>query len=305
MILVTGGTGFIGQALVRQLVEMGKPVRILLRPSRTSPQLPQGVSIEVAVSSLKDERGLRSAMKDVDVVFHLAGSERLSSRADLQGVDINGTKMITEAAQQAGVKQIIFLSHLGADRVSAFPVLKAKALAEYAITHSALQYTILRSAVVFGPGDQFTVSLARLLRMSPGFFLSPGDGSVLLQPLWVEDLVTCLIWALDDPSMVNQTISIGGGELLTYRETVEIICSELGIHRPLINMTPAYLRKIALWVEHLNPRFPVSIFWLDYLSADRTCDLDVLPRRFGIMPARLEHHVQYLQDEVRRKPRIR
>ena len=93
MILVTGGTGFIGQALIRQLVSLGKPVRTLLRPSIVTPNLPRGIPIEVAVSSFDDERSLRAAMKGVDVIYHLAGSERLGSRlADLVGVDIEGTK---------------------------------------------------------------------------------------------------------------------------------------------------------------------------------------------------------------------
>ncbi|MDO8971508.1 MAG: NAD(P)H-binding protein, partial [Saprospiraceae bacterium] len=76
MILVTGGTGFIGQALVQRLVAAGRPVRILLRPSQKSPHLPQGVPVEAAVSSLKDERGLRSALIGVDTIIHLAGGER-------------------------------------------------------------------------------------------------------------------------------------------------------------------------------------------------------------------------------------
>src|SRR5512146_1502255 len=121
MILVTGGTGFIGQALVRQLVAAGKSVRLLLRPSPTSPRLPRGVAVEVAVSSLKDERGLRSALKGVDVVFHLAGAERIGSRSNLEGVDIDGSRSLASVIRQAGVERVFFISHLGADRSSAFP----------------------------------------------------------------------------------------------------------------------------------------------------------------------------------------
>jgi len=111
------------------------------------------------------------ALRGVDVVYHLAGSERHSSHARLQEVDIQGTQTLVNAAVEAGVQRIITVSHLGADRNSAYPVLKAKGLAEYAIVQSGLPYTIFRSGAVFGPGDQFTVGIARLLLGWPGPFL--------------------------------------------------------------------------------------------------------------------------------------
>ena len=113
MIFVTGGTGFIGEALVRQLVAAGKPVRVLLKPSPQSPKIPKGVSLDVAVSSLLDERSLRSAMKGVDVIFHLAGSERQGIRGDLSQVDVEATRILSQVAVEAGVSRIFYLSHLG------------------------------------------------------------------------------------------------------------------------------------------------------------------------------------------------
>jgi len=299
MILVTGGTGFIGQTLIRQLVTLGKPVRTLLKPSPVSPNLPRGVSVEAAVSSFKDGRSLRAAMKGVDVIFHLAGSERLSSRADLTGTDVEGTQLLVRAAADAGVERIFFVSHLGADRASAFAVLKAKALAEGFIVNSGLEYTIFRSAVVYGPGDQFTTSLARLLRMSPGFFLLPGDGSALIQPLWIEDLVTCMILSLEENIARNQILSLGGGEYLSFNQVVAIIQAALEIRRKLFNLPPPYLRILALFMEQVMPQFPVSIFWLDYLAADRTTALDTLPRMFGVIPARFHQQLDYLKLKPR------
>jgi uncharacterized protein YbjT (DUF2867 family) len=295
MILVTGGTGFVGQALIRQLVAMDRSVRILLRPSKVSPNLPRSIAVEVAVCSLKDERGLRAAMKGVDVVYHLVGAERLGSKADLGGVDIDGSKMISAAAVDAGVERLIYLSHLGADRYSAYPVLKAKAISESFVVHSGIKYTIFRSAIAFGEKDQFTIPLAKLLKMSPGFFLIPGDGSTLLQPIWIEDLVTSLAWALDEPATYNQIYSIGGAEYISFREIVETIENHVNVHRRLFSISPAYLRIIALLIEQIYDRFPVSIFWVDYLATDRTCPLDTLPRLFGLMPARFTQQLDYLR----------
>ncbi len=302
MILVTGGTGFVGKVLIRQLAGMGKPVRILLRPSATSPNLPRGIPVEVAVCSLKDQRGLRAAFKDVDVVFHLAGDENRGSRADLAGVDVEGTKSLAFAASQSNVERIFYLSHLSADRFSAFTLLKAKAIAESHLMHSGIPYTIFRSASIYGPNDHFTTSLARLLQSSPGFFLLPGGGTSMLQPIFVEDVVTCMLLALENPEMVNQTIAIGGAEYFTFHQVVETLLDTLKLRRRLISLNPAYIRSISLWLEQ-SGRFPVSIFWLDTLAADRTCPLDTLPRVFGLMPSRFTQNLDYLQRKSRKNRR--
>ena len=138
MILVTGGTGFIGKALIRHLVELGHPVRTLIRPAQRTPNLPRGVPVNVAVSSLSDERGLRAAMVGVDTIYHLAGGEWRGPRASLLEIDIQGTRAVVQAAEDAGVQRIFYVSHLGADRASAYPVLKAKGIAEEFIRRSSL-----------------------------------------------------------------------------------------------------------------------------------------------------------------------
>ncbi len=250
--------------------------------------------VEAVICGLKDARGLRAALKGVDVVFHLAGAERKSSQADLMGADIEGTRTIAGVAAEAGVERFFYLSHLGADRASAYAVLKAKAIAESYITHSGVDYTIFRSAVVYGPGDQFTTELARLLRFSPGFFLLPAKGSTLIQPLWVEDLVTSLTLAMEEPSTNRQIYSIGGPEYLTFKQVIQDVQAAAGIRRLLVPISPAYLRIITLFLENSFKNLPLSVFWQDYLAADRTCDLDTLPRLFGLMPVRFSRHLDYL-----------
>ena len=225
MILVTGGTGFIGKALIRQLSEAGMPVRLLIRPSKKSPDLPRGVPVEVTVANLTDIRSLHSAMVDVNIVYHLAGIEWHGAHASLMDVDIQGTRAISQVAGEAGVERLFYLSHLGADRASAYPVLKAKAIAEESIRRSGVKHTILRSALVYGMNDHFTSGLARLLNALPYLFFVPEEGDTLLQPIWVEDLVTCLVWALDDDLTINQTYSVGGPgsrvcHLLHYRNDI-------------------------------------------------------------------------------------
>jgi NADH dehydrogenase len=296
MILVTGGSGFIGKALVRHLTEAGYPVRLLIRPSKKSPDLPKGVPVEVAVSNLTDARGVRSAMVGVDTVYHLAGVEWHGARSSLMDVDIQGTQALSQASVDAGVQRFFFLSHLGADRASAFPVLKAKAIAEEHIRRSGVNHTIIRSSIVYGLNDHFTSGLARLLSAIPFFFLIPEDGNTLLQPVWIEDLVTCLVWALDNEATQNQTISIGGPEYLSFKHIIQSVMDKIDIHRTLVYIFPPYLRGMTVLFESMFPGLPVSVYWLDYLAVNRTCALNTISREFNILPSRFDHRLDHLME---------
>ncbi|HSO12578.1 MAG TPA: NmrA family NAD(P)-binding protein [Anaerolineales bacterium] len=298
MILVTGATGFIGRVLVRQLTEVGKQVRVLLRPSPKSPRLPKGVSVEVAVVALNDERGLRAALRGVDQIYHLASAAAQGRDGNLLTTDIEGTRTLAQVAASADIERFIYLSHLGADRASAFPVHKSKGIAEDHIRKSGVPHTIIRSSIIFGPEDGFTSALADILRFSPGILPIPGDGRVLLQPLWVEDLVTCLIWALQNPNTINQTYEIGGGEYFTLRQILETIMSVTHTRRLLVPMPPPYMRALIVLLDSFARRPRISTYWIDYFAVNRTCPVDNLPRTFGLMPARFAYRLNYLE----RKP---
>lgn len=295
MILVTGGPGFIGQRLIQRLVAEGHQVRTLIRPSRHTPQLPRGVAVQAALSSLADARGLRAALVGVDTVFHLAGIDWADPEDDLRATDIDGTRTLLQTAADAGVTRLVYLSHLDADRAAAYPVLKTKGIAEEFIRQSSLQATILRSGLVYGPGDHFTVRLAQLLARVPRVFPIPGDGGALVQPLWVEDLVTCLAWCLQDATTIGQTYEIGGPEHIPYRRIVELVMERSGHARRLLAVRPSYLRLLNVLLHTMAPQLPVSSYWLDYLAADRICELETVPRSFHFMPARFSQRLEYLQ----------
>ena len=295
MILVTGGTGFVGRALIRQLVAAGYPVRILIRPSPSTPNLPRGVSLEVAVAALNDERSLRAAMRGVDVVFHLAGAEHHGANADLMGADIHGTETLARVAAELGLKRLFYVSHLSADRASAFPLFKAKGIAEEHIRRSGVPHTIYRAAILYGPEDHFTSNLARLFSLSPVIFF-PTHSDILLQPLWVEDLVTSMVWSLDNEATIGQTYEIGGGEFFTVREVMDIVMKTIRKRRILLPLSMPYLRGMTVAFESWFTGFPSSVFWLDYISVNRTCPVDSIPRLFGFLPARFTYRLDYLKS---------
>ncbi len=295
VVLVTGGTGFIGQAVIRRLSEAGHEIRILLRPSRRSPNLPQGIAVQAAIANMLDQRGVRAALVGVESVVHLASAEARGRKSELQAVDIQGTAVLAAAALQAKVKRLIFVSHLGAELSSAFPVLRAKAIAEQSIQRSSVPATILRSSLAYGPSDRFTRSIAMLLSISPLIFPLPGDGTTALQPIWVEDLATCILWSLEEPAMAGETYEIGGPEFLTIEQLTQLIRRVAGSRRWIVHASSSSVRALIWTLQRLLPRPPLTTFALDYLATSRMASLDALPRIFGLKPALLEQKLGYLQ----------
>lgn len=296
MLLVTGGTSFFGQSVLRRLTDYGHAVRTLLGPSRQSPNLPRGIPVDVTLASFADKRGIRASLVGVNIVIHLADVVRRGTTTDKLEADIEGTRTLAEASLDAGVERVIYVSQIGADRSSAYPEMRANALAEEHVRQSGVPYTILRSAAIFGREDHFTVPIAMMLAISPLFFPIPGDGSVLLQPLWVEDLATCITWTLEEPETIGETFEIGGPEFITFRQVVQMVMFASGHRRIIINARPPYLR-IGAWLMHrLLPRPPVNPLWLDYLAVSRTSDLNTLPRVFGLQPSRMEGNLQHLKE---------
>lgn len=294
MILVTGATGFIGRALVRQLSDIGYPMRALIRPSPRTPRLPKGVPVEVAVVSLADVRGLRAAMQGIETIFHFASAENQGARGDLQAADIQGTQNLVEAATDAGVDRLVYLSHLGATKTSGYPAFKAKGLAEESIRNGKVPYTIIRSSLVYGPEDHFTTKLASLLRASPGVFPIPSGKRTVIQPVWVEDLVTCLLWSIEKEETLNKVYEIGGNEFFTLQQVIEIILETTRKRRYLLPISPIPLRGLTVFLESMLPRFPISSLFLDYFAVNRTTAVDSMPRYFGLMPARFSYRLDYL-----------
>ncbi len=296
MILVTGGTGFIGRILVSHLVTLGYPVRLLLNPSRDYPKLPRGVSVEVAISSMNDERNLRASMKDIDTVFHLVGTEWKGIHAEYEEVDIRAARMFSNVARQMNVKRFIYMSHIGADKSSAYNLLRAKAMAEGAIRESGVPYTIVRSGIVYGQNDHFTSTLKDFVLKTRGPLLIPGGDQTLIQPIWVEDLVTTLMLCMDDETTLNRTIYTGGIETFTFREVLELVMQTIHKKKRIVPVQASILRQIYIANEQWFPKRIPMYFWLDYMAEDRITALDILPREFGLMPTRMTQNMDYLRE---------
>ena len=275
-------------------------MRVLVRSSSNF-RIPSGKSVDIVVGELSDPRKLDIALDGVRSVYHLIGGEWKGVRADLTEIEIANIQHVLKSAKNSSVNRIFYLSHFGANRASAYPVLKVKGIVEELIKNSGLDYTIIRSGLVFGPNDNFTVGLAKLISLAPYLVPLPGDGNQLVQPIWIEDLATCLTWALDMDELIGHTIRIGGPEFLSIKDIFELVIKTTGMKKRFLNIQTSFIRVAAVFGEYFLPKLPHSIYWLDYLTSSRTSEFDSVSKIFGLLPARFSQHLDHLKDVSWRK----
>lgn len=317
MILVTGATGLIGRHLVRRLMQAGLPTRCLL-PDTLLRQLPWDErhphAPEVYSGSVLEEEALFRAVTGCHVVIHLANAQWWGRRRDLNQIEIEGTRILVAVARAARVGRIIAISHIGAERASAYALHRAKGEVEALLREGGVAYTILRSGLVFAADDAFVNHIASMLRVNPLFFLMPGYGEVSLHPIYIDDLVEALYRSLDLVDLVDKTVAIGGPEYLSLRDLIATVMRVTRMRRAIVPTPPYLLRWITALYSRIMPRALITNQWLDILAASRTAPLGGTYNHFGFHPRRFEdtllgylpqrrHLAGLLRDSFRRRPR--
>ncbi|HEX2620090.1 MAG TPA: NAD(P)H-binding protein [Phototrophicaceae bacterium] len=314
MILITGATGFIGRHLVQQLLDEGRPVRILLPARLQRRPLPWANPPEVITGTLQDDEALFKAVSGAHVIYHLENAQWWGRPRNLERVELVGTRNLIAAARSARVGRIITLSHLGASPASAFMLLKIKGQVEEIIRSSGLAYTIIRSGVVFGEQDAFVNHIAMMMRINPLFFVMPGQGEISLHPIYIKDLVTALVRSLDRIDTIDVTVDIGGAEYITLRDLLQTIMRVTGMYRFIIPVPPYSMRWTTAIYSRILRRSLMTPQWLDLLASNRTARQGNLYEYFGVQPRRFEDTLltylpkksfllPTLRYSLRRKPR--
>ncbi|HEX2987841.1 MAG TPA: complex I NDUFA9 subunit family protein [Chloroflexota bacterium] len=291
-LLVTGGTGFVGSHLVRRLARQRSDIRLLVR-SEAKAAAVRAMGMEAVVGTVTDVDLLRRACDGVDSVVHLVAVIVERDGATFEAINVAGTANLIRVAESAGVGRFVHLSALGAGEDPRFPYLYSKWRGAEIVRGSRMPYTILEPSILYGEGDDFLNRLAGVARLSPVFLIA-GSGATRFQPLWVEDLVTCLERCLDGKRHVGRTIALGGPEYLTYEQMVDLLIRELGLRRWKIHMPLSLMRLAAGVMERTMSNPTVTPSQLDMLEIDNLTALDAVSSTFEFSPARLEEKIAYL-----------
>ncbi len=292
MILVTGGTGFVGRRVVHELRAADRPVRCLVRdPAKAG--LLASWGCELAAGDVTDAASLRHSVEGCEAVVHLVAIIT-GKPGDFERIMAQGTRDLVTAAQSAGVKRWIHMSALGTSVRSKglVPYYTAKWEMEQAVQGSGLDWTIFRPSFVFGRDGGVLPGFVRQVRLTPIVTPIAGDGARRLQPIWVDDVARFFSGALEAPASVGQTYDLGGPDTPTWNELFHEIQRALDVRRRLLHVPLGLVRLVAAGAERL-PRPPVTRDQLRMLEfEDNVGDVAPAIETFGIEPIPLEEQLR-------------
>jgi uncharacterized protein YbjT (DUF2867 family) len=255
VILLTGATGTVGQALLPLLLEGTDPVRCFVREPRGLGS--QRVRVQIALGDLADPGSFRNALRGVDTVIHLAAAIRdQPGRGRLEELNGLATARLLRAAERAGVKRFVFFSAIGAAPHQRTRFFRSKALAEAAVRESRLRTTIFRPSIVYDRDDPW-VRLIRRLSLLPALPIS-GSGHAAYQPIWAADVARCILASLRRRG--SEVFELAGPEVLTYDDMASTIARAAGRERRLVHVPLPLVRWTLMWLRWLvGP--PVFATW--------------------------------------------
>lgn len=294
-VLITGGTGYVGGNIRDALA--GRPVRLLVRNMRAAGNL-VSKDVELAQGDVTKADTLRGAMDGCEAVVHLVGIIEESGGATFDEVIRAGTENAVAEAKRAGVRRFVHMSAMGAQNNAAFPYMRAKWQAEQAVKASGIPWTIFRPSVIYGPGDGFINVLAQLVK-NPLIPVVPvvGEGTSKFQPVSVKDVAAAFRKALDEPKTAGETYELGGPEVFTYEQLLEVIAGKLGKGRkPRVHL-PVGLMKTVVTLSAPLPKAikpPVTKEQLRMLALDNASSASATPKLIGGPPRSLRDNIDYI-----------
>ncbi|MGI8607535.1 MAG: SDR family oxidoreductase [Gaiellaceae bacterium] len=293
MILVTGGTGFVGPKVVHALRAEDKAVRALVRdPSSSSARTLSAWGCELVRGDVTDPESLRRATEGVDAIVHLialiAGKPE-----EFERVMSQGTRELVAVAKEVGVSRFVLMSALGTTEESKdlVPYYRSKWDMEQTIKGSGIEHVIFRPSFVFGKDGGVLPIFMRQVRYSP---VTPvaGSGTRRLQPIWVDDVAAFFARSLSTEDAANKTFDLGGPDQVTWNELYDRLRRILGKRRATLHVPMGVMRAGATLAEKL-PRPPVTRDQLTMLEdADNVGDVHPAIGTFGIRPIGLDEQLR-------------
>ena len=251
-VTVFGGTGFLGRAIVRQLLQANVRVRVAVRYPAAEPT----DDFEPVEADVCDEGAVEAAIAGARAAINAVGLYVEKGEQSFDAVHVQGALHVARQAKNHGLERLIHISGIGVDPTAASPYIRARALGESRVMEAFADATVIRPSVLFGPQDAFLKTLDGISHLLPVIPLF-GAGQMRLQPVYVEDVAMAVAACLNGTDSAGKTYELGGAEVLTYREILRQIMRHRGRRRALLPVPLMVWNMLALGLSVL-PSPPVT-----------------------------------------------
>lgn len=286
IVVVFGGTGFLGRRIVHRLSERRYAVRVASRHPQRWRTIPRSSIPEpqAVAADIHDQRSVATSVAGAQAVVNAVSLYMEHGNETFQSVHVTAAAQLAQLARAAGVERLIHVSGIGADAASASPYIRSRGQGEQAVCSAFPDATFMRPSVMFGPDDAFLTTILRLLRRLPVYPLF-GRGATRLQPVHVEDVAEAIARAVEREDCRNATFECGGPRVFSYRELIEVIAHAARLQVRAIPVPFAVWHALARIAEVLPrpalTRNQVELMQIDTVVAPHArslVDLGVEPR---------------------------
>jgi len=294
VILVTGGTGFVGPKVVHALREQDRPVRCLVRkPSSVPSQLLAAWGCELVQGDVTDAASLSRAVEGCETVVHLVAI-RQGPPERFQQVMEQATRDLVAAAKEAGVRRFVLMSALGTsgETKDLVPYYHAKWEMEQTVAGSGLEHVVFRPSFIFGRDGGILPTFRRLARIAP---VTPiiGSGTQRIQPIWIDDVAAYFAAGVERPDAAGRIFELGGPDAVTWNELWARLKRALGVRRPSMHVPIGLMRVNARLTERLPGDVPLTRDLLTMLEhGDNTVSNDGAVQTFQLPLVALDEQLR-------------
>jgi uncharacterized protein YbjT (DUF2867 family) len=303
-IYVLGGSGFVGSAIVAKLDDAGYSVTVLTRRRNSAKHLILLPNVSVVECNVFDHLALTTALKDADAVINLLGILHQTKHLSFDRMHHELPAILAKICIDLGIKRLLHMSSLRADKNAPSLYLQSKAAGEVALmaiagkaSQNKLNISIFRPSIIFGRDDKFINLFATLVKIMPVILLAKPDAK--FQPIWVEDVASCFVNSLDNISSYGKTYELAGPKVYSFRELVQQVMVTLQLRRPIIGLNDGLSYAQAMMMELL----PIKIMSRDNvrsMAVDSTSEKP-LAAIFNVVPSALEAIIpEYLLNKTQR-----
>ena len=289
-ITLFGGTGFIGRHLVRRLAKTGAAIRIVTRDAEKAlllkPMGDVGQIVPIA-ASLRNDMAVARAIQGADIVINLIGILYEKGRQSFQFAHVETAAKIARLAKEAGASRLLHMSAMGVSASSTALYAKSKYAGEQAVKTFFPDATIFRPSIVFGAEDNFFNMFASLAQIAPALPLI-GGGLTKFQPVYVGDVAEAFLRAKQNTATRGQTYELGGAQIYSFRQLLELMLNETHRKRCLINLPFPVASLQAAFME-MMPKPMLTRDQVELLKTDNVVSAGAKTLRdLGINPTTME-----------------